>query len=38
VNLVARAPDMTAEEVLIVRVQQRDDGKLVGGFTGILLP
>jgi hypothetical protein len=38
VNLVAKAPDMGADEALVVRVLQRDDGKLVGGYTAILLP
>jgi hypothetical protein len=38
VTLVAKAPAMAADEALVVRVQQKDDGKLVGGYTAILLP
>jgi hypothetical protein len=38
VTLIAKAPDMAADEALVVRVHQRDDGKLVGGYTAILLP
>lgn len=29
---------MAGDEALVVRVQQTDDGELVGGYTAILLP
>ena len=38
VTLVAKAPGMTADEALVVRIRQTDDGELVGGYTAILLP
>jgi hypothetical protein len=38
VTLIAKAPGMAADEALVVRVQQTDDGELVGGYTAILLP
>ena len=38
VTLVAKAPAMAADEALVVRIQQKDDGKLVAGYTAILLP
>jgi hypothetical protein len=38
VTLIAKAPGITAGEALVVRVQQTDDGELVGGYTAILLP
>jgi hypothetical protein len=36
-TVVAKVLDMAADEALVVRVQQKDDGKLVGGYTAILL-
>jgi len=38
ITLVARAPDMADDEALVVRVKQRDDGQVVGGYTVILMP